>query len=104
MTATATAPKVTRITMRDGFDGVLISIQGYRTDIPHFGTDATGGPTVEMVESDAWMVRVIGLYSTTRGDRVGGVKEHSFGDLDEAREYANGWFAKLRAKGFRRTV
>lgn len=102
---TTTAPAKTTVVLRNGFEGVLISIEATRTELPRFELDAEGAPVgVEMIESDTWMVTVVGLYSTSRGDQVGGVKEHSFSDHDEAREYANRWFSRMVAKGYRRTV
>lgn len=105
MTATTTTAKAAQVTMRNGFEGALISVASEIQDIPSFQLDEKGAPIgVDMMPTEIWIVTVIGLYSTSRGDQVGEVKTRSFNNEASAREHANGWFASLVRKGYRRTV
>jgi len=51
-----------------------------------------------------YTVEVMSLYNMSGGrSQVEGHKAKSFGTEEKAREYANGWYAKLRTKGWTRT-
>jgi hypothetical protein len=52
----------------------------------------------------SWEVAGVGIYLTAQGGRVGGTAQKFFGELADAQAYANGWFSRLVAKGYRRVA
>lgn len=59
--------------------------------------------TITMTEeSGKFVVASVKIYWTSQGGRVGGTSERSFHNEDKARQYANGWFFDLKAKGWRK--
>lgn len=94
---------MTQVKLRKGFDHVIITLDHTREELPEFILDADGKPTgVNMIEGDVYRVTGTGLYSTSHGFRAGDTREFSFGDADEAKAKANGWFAGLVSKGYER--
>jgi hypothetical protein len=94
---------MTRVQLRNGFDHVIITLDHSREDLPEFVTDDAGQPVaVKMIESDVYRVTGTGLYATSHGFVAGDTREFSFGDVDEAKAKANGWFAGLVRKGYER--
>lgn len=104
MNATATA-KTSRIEMRRGAAEVIITLDAFASETPEFDLGPDGKPVgVRMIPCTAWMVEVVAIEWNGGNGQVGAVKKHSFGDLDEARAYANRWHASLKAKGYRRVA
>lgn len=71
-----------RVSLRKGFDETIITLAGNATLV-------------------VWEVEGVGLYHTAHGANVGGTHRRCFPDLDQARDYANGWAADLTAKGYK---
>ncbi len=94
---------INTVELRNGFDHVIITLDHSREGLPEFVLDADGKPIdVKMIESDVYRVSGTGLYATSRGFNVGDTREFSFRDLDEAKAKANGWFTRLKSKGYQR--
>lgn len=83
MTATATDERLSKVTLRRGFNFFLITL------------DQIG---------DRYEVGACRLYSTYQGLNVEGTKERTFTDLDEARQYANGYYYAMRKRGWDKTA
>jgi hypothetical protein len=70
-----------RVSLRNGYDEVIITLTG----------------NAHLV---VWEVEGVGLHHTSHGANVGDTHSRCFLDLDQARDYANGWVADLTAKGY----
>lgn len=88
MTATTKTETITTVTLLKGFDSTTIDLNALTNDIGTY-YEVTG----------------VGLYHQSRGRaQVGGTHRRCFNELDDARKYANGWFADLISKGYKRTA
>lgn len=76
-----TADRIAAVQLRQGFESIHLTIDATDT-----GYEVSG----------------CSIYNTRQGGRVGGVATRSFTTETAARDYANGWFSRLRGKGYTR--
>ena len=91
------------VTLRNGFEQIIIGFAHSRENLPEFVLDEDGKPVrVDWNEGDVYRVTGTGLYATSHGFRAGDTRTFSFTCKEEARAKANGWFAYLVSRGYER--